>query len=70
MVGGALITEMIFSYPGLGMAILTAIQGNDYPVITGCTLLVTVTVLIANFTVDILVGFLDPRIRAANAGGR
>jgi peptide/nickel transport system permease protein len=70
MVGGALITEMIFSYPGLGMAILTAIQGNDYPVITGCTLLVTVTVLVANFTVDILVGFLDPRIRAAQAGGK
>jgi peptide/nickel transport system permease protein len=70
MVGGALITEIIFSYPGLGMAILTAIQGNDYPVITGCTLLITVTVLLANFTVDILVGFLDPRIRAAQAGAK
>jgi peptide/nickel transport system permease protein len=70
MLGGALITEIIFSYPGLGMAILTAIQGNDYPVITGCTLLVTVTVLLANFTVDILVGVLDPRIRAAQAGGK
>ena len=69
MVGGALITEMIFSYPGLGMAVLTAIQGNDYSVITGCTLLVTVTVLIANFSVDILVGLLDPRIRAAQGGG-
>ncbi len=68
MVGGALITEMIFSYPGLGMAVLTAIQGNDYSVITGCTLLVTVTVLIANFSVDILVGLLDPRIRAAQGG--
>jgi len=70
MVGGALITEMIFSYPGLGMAVLTAIQGNDYPLITGCTLLVTVCVLIANFSVDLLIGFLDPRIRAAQAGGR
>ena len=65
MVGGALITEMLFSYPGLGMAVLTAIQGNDYPLITGCTLLITVCVLIANFSVDILVGLLDPRIRAA-----
>ena len=69
MVGGALITEMIFSYPGLGMAVLTAIQGNDYPLITGCTLLVTVCVLIANFSVDIIIGLLDPRIRAAQAGG-
>ena len=66
----ALMTEIIFSYPGLGMAMLTAIQGKDYPVITGCTLLVTVTVLIANFSVDVLIGFLDPRIRAAQAGGK
>lgn len=70
MVGGALITEIIFSYPGLGMAILTAIQGNDYPLITGCTLLITVCVLIANFSVDILIGFLDPRIRASQIGGK
>lgn len=68
MVGGALITEMIFSYPGLGMAILTAIQGNDYPLIQGCTLLITVCVLIANFTVDIVIGFLDPRVRAGQGG--
>lgn len=64
MIGGALITEMIFSYPGLGMAVLSAIQGNDYPLIQGCTLLITVSVLAANFSVDILIGFLDPRIKA------
>jgi peptide/nickel transport system permease protein len=69
MVGGALITEMIFSYPGLGMAILTAIQGSDYPVITGCTLLITVCVLIANFSVDVVIGWLDPRVRVAEAEG-
>jgi peptide/nickel transport system permease protein len=70
MVGGALIAEIIFSYPGLGMTILTAIQGNDYPVITGCTLLVTVTVLLANFSADILIGLLDPRIRAQQGGSK
>lgn len=64
MVGGALVAEMIFSYPGLGMAILTAIQGNDYPLITGCTLLITTTVLLANFGVDLLIGVLDPRVRS------
>lgn len=68
MIGGALITEMIFSYPGLGMAVLSAIQGNDYPLIQGCTLLITVSVLLANFTVDILIGFFDPRVRAGQAG--
>ncbi len=70
MVGGALIAEMIFSYPGLGLSMLSAIQSLDYPVITGCTLLVTTCVLVANFTVDILIGFLDPRIRAAREGGQ
>lgn len=70
MVGGALIAEMIFSYPGLGMAILTAIQGNDYPLITGCTLLVTVCVLIANLCVDLLVGVLDPRVRSGALRGK
>lgn len=71
MIGGALITEMIFSYPGLGMAILTAIQNNDYPMIQGCTLLVTVSVLLANFTVDIMIGFLDPRVKAGmQMGGK
>jgi peptide/nickel transport system permease protein len=70
MVGGALVTEMIFSYPGLGMAILTAIQGNDYPLITGCTLLITTGVLLANFSVDVLIGLLDPRIKVAETGGK
>jgi len=64
MIGGALITEMIFSYPGLGMAMLTAIQNNDYPMIQGVTLIITTCVLIANFTVDILIAFLDPRVKA------
>jgi peptide/nickel transport system permease protein len=68
MIGGALITEMIFSYPGLGMAVLTAIQGNDYPLIQGCTLLITICVLVANFSVDILIGFLDPRVKAGQSG--
>src|SRR6188768_1437971 len=68
MVGGSLIAEIVFSYPGLGLTILTAIQSNDYPDITGCCLLVTVTVLIANFSADVLIGFLDPRIRAAQLG--
>jgi peptide/nickel transport system permease protein len=70
MVGGALIAEIVFSYPGLGLAILTAIQGSDYPVITGCTLLITITVLIANFSADVLIGLLDPRIRASQGGGK
>jgi peptide/nickel transport system permease protein len=70
MVGGALVAEIIFSYPGLGLQILGAIQTNDYPVITGCCLLVTTTVLIANFAADVLIGLLDPRIRVAQGGDK
>jgi peptide/nickel transport system permease protein len=70
MVGGALIAEIIFSYPGLGLTILGAIQTSDYPVITGCCLLITTTVLIANFSADLLIGLLDPRIRATQGGSK
>jgi len=69
MVGGALITEMIFSYPGLGSALLSAAQNNDYPLIQGGALLVMITVLVANLTVDLLIGFFDPRVKAGLSGG-
>lgn len=49
------------------MAMLTAIQNNDYPVIQGVTLLITTCVLLANFTVDILIALLDPRVKASLA---
>lgn len=64
MVGGALVAEIIFSYPGLGTTLLAAITGRDYPVISGCTLIITIMVLIANLSVEILYGFIDPRVKA------
>ncbi len=67
MVGGALVAEIIFSYPGLGSTILTAVLGGDYPLISATTLIVTIMVLIANFTIEIIYGFLDPRIKAAQS---
>ncbi|GHV70256.1 peptide ABC transporter permease [Spirochaetia bacterium] len=63
MVGGNLIAEIIFSYPGIGTTMLNAISSQDFPLISGCTLVVTFTVLIANFLVDLLCGVIDPRIR-------
>jgi peptide/nickel transport system permease protein len=65
MVGGALVAEIIFSYPGLGSTILSAVLGQDYPVISAVTLIITLMVLIANFILEIIYGFLDPRIKAA-----
>ncbi len=70
MVSGALITEIVFSYPGIGSLLFGSIRQNDYPVIQGITLLIMIGVLIANFLVDIAYGFIDPRIRARTIGER
>lgn len=62
LVGGAIITEQIFSWPGMGTLMLKAIQSRDYPIIMGVTVVVSVIVLIGNIVIDILYRFLDPRI--------
>ncbi len=67
MVGGALFAEIIFTYPGLGSTILTAVRGQDYPLISATTLIITVMVLLANFIIEILYGLIDPRIKATQA---
>lgn len=67
MVGGALVAETIFSYPGLGSTILNAVLGQDYPLISAATLIITLMVLIMNFLIEILYGVIDPRIKAAQA---
>lgn len=67
MVGGALIAEIVFSYPGLGTTLLSGVLGQDYPLISAATLIVTIMALVANFVIEILYGFIDPRIKAAQA---
>jgi len=67
IVGGALVAEIIFNYPGLGSTIFTAVLGGDYPLISAVMLIITLMVLIATFAIEILYGFIDPRIRAAQA---
>jgi peptide/nickel transport system permease protein len=67
MIGGALVAEIVFSYPGLGTTILTGVMGQDYPLISATTLIVTVMVLSATFIIEILYGVIDPRIKAAQA---
>ena len=67
MVGGALFAEIIFSYPGLGYTMLNAVMGQDYPLISAATLIITVMVLTATLLIEILYGFIDPRIRASQA---
>ena len=67
MVGGALFAEIIFSYPGLGSTILTAVLGQDYPLISAITLVITIMTLSATFLIEMVYGILDPRIKAAQA---
>ncbi len=67
MVGGALVAEIVFSYPGLGTTLLSGIKGQDYPLISASALIITAMVLIANFLIEILYGFIDPRIKAAQS---
>jgi len=66
--GGSLVTEVVFNYPGIGLALYTAILRQDYPLIQGCFAIITLTTLLANFLMDILYVFIDPRIRAVYAG--
>jgi len=63
MMGGNLIAEIVFSYPGIGTTIFSAIRNQDYPLISGCTLIISIMVLAANYIVDIICGIIDPRVR-------
>jgi peptide/nickel transport system permease protein len=67
MVGGALVAELIFSYPGLGSTIYAASLGRDYPLISAVALIITLMTLCATFVIEILYGVIDPRIRAAQS---
>ena len=70
IIGGALVTEIVFSYPGLGYQMYRAITNEDYFVIQGIFLFIVVGVLIANFLVDIVYVLVDPRTRIGMQGGQ
>jgi peptide/nickel transport system permease protein len=68
IVGGALITEVIFAYPGLGWLIYNSITNIDFPVIQGGVLLIVFSVALANLVIDMVYPLIDPRIRYEQAG--
>ena len=68
IVAGALVTEVVFSYPGIGYLLLAAIQNQDYFLIQGCFLFIIVGVLLANFLIDIAYVIVDPRVRRGMVG--
>ena len=70
IVGGALITEVIFAYPGVGYQIYNGIKSLDYPLIQGGVLMIILSVALANFVIDVAYPLIDPRIRFAPSGGK
>jgi peptide/nickel transport system permease protein len=63
VVGGSVLVERVFNYPGVGYLLYNAVTNQDYPLMQALFLMITVSVLVANFIVDILYGILDPRTR-------
>ncbi len=63
LIGGAVVTEQVFSWPGLGNLMLKSISARDYPVIMGVTIVTAIAVLVFNLLTDLFYGVLDPRIR-------
>lgn len=68
IVAGALATEIVFSYPGIGYLILQAIQNQDFFLLQGCFLFIIIGVLLANFIIDIVYILVDPRTRSGMQG--
>ena len=67
VVSGALVMEIVFSYPGIGLLLVNAVTSDDYPLTQGIFLVITFTVLLANLIVDLIIVFVDPRARTREA---
>lgn len=63
LLSGTLITEIIFSWPGIGRLLITSIGARDYPVVEGCVLTFAMTYVIVNLATDLVYAFIDPRVR-------
>ena len=64
LLGGAVLTETVFAWPGLGRLVVQAVNGRDVPVVLGCIVVLSVGFSIVNLVVDLLYGCIDPRVRA------
>ena len=70
VLSGALVTEIVFAYPGLGYLLLKAVRNLDYPLMQGIFLMITLAVLAPTCIVDLLYVRLDPRVRGSSAQAR
>jgi peptide/nickel transport system permease protein len=67
IVGGTIVMEVVFSYPGIGKLLLDATNAKDYALMQGVFLVITISVLLANLLADVAYAFLDPRTRQTEA---
>ena len=63
LIGGAVITEYVFALPGVGRLVVDAVFARDYPLVQGVILLIAIGFILSNLLVDLLYGWIDPRIR-------
>ena len=63
LIGGAVVTEIVFNIPGIGMLIISSVLRRDYPVIQGCVLFIATIYVLINLVVDMLYVFIDPRVK-------
>jgi len=63
LLSGAILTETVFSWPGIGRWLVDAIYARDYPIVQGVTLVIALIFVVVNLSVDILYALVDPRIR-------
>jgi peptide/nickel transport system permease protein len=63
MLGGAVITEQVFAWPGMGRLLITSVSQRDIPVVQGVLLVFAISFVLVNLAVDVVYGFVDPRIR-------
>jgi peptide/nickel transport system permease protein len=68
LLGGSVVVESVFGLPGLGLLILNAIGMRDYPIVQGAVIFTAVMFMVTNLLVDLLYGYIDPRIRYGQSG--
>jgi ABC-type dipeptide/oligopeptide/nickel transport system permease component len=66
MLGGAVVVETIFAWPGMGRLAVQAVLGRDFPVVQGVAIMGAAIFLVVNLIIDMLYGWVDPRLRASN----
>ncbi len=63
LISGSIVVEVVFSWPGLGLLLITALNSRDYPVVQACILTIATAFIVVNLIVDVLYGVVDPRVR-------